>query len=226
MLGIPTDPCANPSYGEAEDYNVAISGGIGAPCGGTVSFQLHANPTGGGSPYVYSWLPSTGLNATDVEDPIATPFTTTTYTVTISDACGGVTSGTVTVTVTPTPVVTVSPSSTTLCQGIPLTLTASGADSYTWSPAAGLSATTGSSVDATPSTTTTYIATGTTGGCSSTGSATVNIIPAPIINSTTAVPSNICIGGTSQLTTDAVDPVSGALPTGYCNPTMFGANSL
>lgn len=41
------------------------------------------------------------------------------------------------------------------------TLTATGADAYAWSPAAGLSATTGGTVTATPATTTTYTVTGT-----------------------------------------------------------------
>jgi len=55
---------------------------------------------------------------------------------------------------------------TTICEGGMASLSASGADSYTWSPATGLSATTGASVTATPAVTTTYTVTGNTGSCS------------------------------------------------------------
>ncbi len=54
------------------------------------------------------------------------------------------------------PIVSIS-GNTTIAQGSSTTLTASGADSYTWEPATGLSSTTGSSVIATPSVTTTYL---------------------------------------------------------------------
>ncbi|RYZ24990.1 MAG: hypothetical protein EOP49_45225, partial [Sphingobacteriales bacterium] len=74
----------------------------------------------------------------------------------------------------PTPTVTVSPS-TNLCG--PVTLTASGATDYTWTPTAGLSTTTGATVTASPTTTTTYTVTGVTAGCVGTTTVTVNAGP-------------------------------------------------
>ncbi len=72
------------------------------------------------------------------------------------------------------PVVLVTPTSATICTSDSITLTASGALTYNWSPAAGLSATTGNTVIASPNTTTTYTVVGTDGsGC--TDSATVII---------------------------------------------------
>ena len=59
------------------------------------------------------------------------------------------------------PPVAIDPATTTVCYGTPFTLTASGADTYRWAPGAELSATTGSTVVATPSATTTYTVTGT-----------------------------------------------------------------
>ena len=56
---------------------------------------------------------------------------------------------------------------------IPATLTASGATSYTWSPANGLSSTTGATVTANPVGTTTYTVTGTSNGCVGTASITL-----------------------------------------------------
>jgi hypothetical protein len=67
-------------------------------------------------------------------------------------------------------VATVTISSTSPCS--PATLTAAGADNYTWSPATGLSATSGATVTASPTTATTYTVTGTdANGCI--GAATV-----------------------------------------------------
>jgi len=55
-----------------------------------------------------------------------------------------------------------------LCSGDSVQLTASGAANYTWSPASGLSSTSGSTVMAKPSQTTQYIVTGSGGSCPST----------------------------------------------------------
>jgi hypothetical protein len=55
-----------------------------------------------------------------------------------------------------TPAVSLSPASATICNGDATTLTASSYSSYVWSPSTGLSATTGSSVTANPTSTTTY----------------------------------------------------------------------
>ena len=71
------------------------------------------------------------------------------------------------VTVDPTPDVMVTSTADTLCPGGSSFLVASGADSYVWTPAAGLSCTTCSNPTATPASSTTYAVTGTTGSCSS-----------------------------------------------------------
>ena len=42
--------------------------------------------SGGETPYTYVWTPSTGLNATNVANPMACPTTTTTYTVSVKDS--------------------------------------------------------------------------------------------------------------------------------------------
>lgn len=74
------------------------------------------------------------------------------------------------------PTISITPSAPTICSGQSTTLTASGADTYTWSPATGLSSTTGPTVIANPTTTTTYTVTGTdVNGCSSTTTVTVTV---------------------------------------------------
>lgn len=90
----------------------------------------------------------------------------------------------------------------TICSGQQSsTLTASGASTYTWSPATGLSATTGSTVTATPSVTTIYTATGTdANGCSATDTVIVNVTTCST-NPDCALPTTLTIptsGATSS----------------------------
>lgn len=145
----------------------------------------------------YTWLPATGLSATTGASVTANPATTTNYTVTgTANGCNG--TAAVTVTVNPFPVVTVTPLTTTVCAGVTTTLTAAGANAYTWSPATGLSATTGTSVDATPLVTTTYTVTGDNNGCTATATADINIDPTPTLILSPDV--TICEGQTTTLT--------------------------
>jgi len=85
------------------------------------------------------------------------------------------------------PSVSIAASSPTVCSGSPITLTASGADSYVWSTTA-----TTSSVTVTPAVVTVYSVTGTT--CASTNTAvyTVTISPSPSITVNSGL---ICPGG-------------------------------
>jgi hypothetical protein len=93
---------------------------------------------------VYSWSPSSGLSCTDCAQPIATPFATTTYTLTITVGANECSyTDDVTVTVLPTPTVSVG-SDLATCQNqtLGLTATPSGGTSpyvYSWSPSADLS---------------------------------------------------------------------------------------
>ncbi len=122
---------------------------------------------------VYTWLPSTGLNATTGAKVWATLTSTQTYTVTGTNGNGCTSTGTVTINVNAVPTVGASASPTSVCSGGTSTLTATGATSYSWLPSTGLSATTGSPVTATVSAPITYTVTGTTSGCSATATATV-----------------------------------------------------
>ena len=100
-----------------------------------------------------------------------------------------------------------------ICAGGSTTLTASGANSYTWSPATGLSATTGTSVTANPLATQVYTIVGTNStGCQGTTTATVTVNPGPTIGGTFSA----CSGNTSQLvgpgTPNAVTPWQSSNP--------------
>ena len=65
------------------------------------STQLTALASGGTEPYTYLWSPATGLSSTTVSSPVASPTTTTTYTVKVTDATARITTDSVIVTVMP-----------------------------------------------------------------------------------------------------------------------------
>lgn len=78
------------------------------------------------SPTSFVWSPSTGLNTTTGNSVIATPVSTTTYTVTATNASGCVTTANSTVTVNPTPTASISTASPlTVCLGGAVLLDAS-----------------------------------------------------------------------------------------------------
>ena len=104
------------------------------------------------------------------------------YIVTVTNGNGcSRTSAATTVTVNPIPTISISPAApSAFCSGNSVTLTASGANSYTWSPITDLSITTGSVVIAYPSVTTTYTVTGTAlNGCSSTANVPITVTQSP-----------------------------------------------
>jgi PKD repeat protein len=132
----------------------------------------------------YTWLPS-GSGATST----LTPASTTVYTVT--GKSGNCNSGpkNFTLTVTPTPTTNITSSSSTICAGQTVTLTASGAASYSWTP--GTQTTT--VVTVAPIVTTTYTVKGTNATCSSNKTVTVNVTSTPTIT-TSITNTTICSG--------------------------------
>lgn len=194
---------------------------------------LNANATGQG-PFTYAWVDGANAPVGSTATISVSPTTTTQYTVTVTDFCNNSTTSQITITVNPVPSVTVSPVSTSLCVpgASPVTLTAAGADTYTWTPAGGLSATTGTSVDALPSNTTTYQVTGAdANGCTDTAFAVVNIGNAVQSLTALATPSVSCPGNPVVLTANstAFGPAGGylfATSTGAALDPMTGATQL
>lgn len=92
---------------------------------------------------------------------------------------------TVSIVVKAVPVVTATASEQTVNAGETVTLTASGANTYTWTPSNELSSATGSEVVASPTATTTYTVTGKNGdGCTATAQVTVNVSGLSVSNAT------------------------------------------
>ena len=86
-----------------------------------------------GSGDTYLWTPSTGLSDPTIADPIATPTTTTTYVVQITDVCGQLRTDTVTIGVTDT-LPPIPDQTLRLCSSgsLPLDATIPFGEAYTW----------------------------------------------------------------------------------------------
>jgi gliding motility-associated-like protein len=114
---------------------------------------------------------------------VSSPSVTSTYTIIGSDAgCNSLTQ-TTTLTVKPVPTVSVTPATSTICLGSVVTLNTFGtANSFTWTPATGLSNANAATVTASPPSTQGYVVTGALNGCTNTASALVNIVPPPQVN--------------------------------------------
>jgi len=127
--------------------------------------RVQLNAVGGTN---YSWNPALGLNDPNISNPIASPDTTTTYTVLISGTGCPLVIDSVTITVLPVPMIIAGPD-TTIAPGESVQLFARGGDSYKWTPITRLSNDTIADPLATPSESIMYIVEGTTdsNGCTS-----------------------------------------------------------
>ncbi len=135
------------------------------------SVQLTATGNGSGYSWTGAGIVSGGNTATPTVNAAGT------YTVTATNAANGCTAtATAVVTINNnTPTITVN--NATICSGESVTLTASGASTYTWNTGQS-----GASITVSPIENATYTATGSTGCNSGTGSSTVTVNPKPDIS--------------------------------------------
>jgi len=205
------------SPNEATEYTVTIEAGncfatetinvaVGPPSNATLqetyiscagaAVQLNVAGTG---IIGYDWMPSTGLDNPSIQSPTAIVDTDIDYTVQVltTDQC--VTQLNTSVEVTNSININLNNEFVAICQGESQMLEASGGDSYTWSPAIGLSATDGNMVFASPNETTTYTVTGidATGACM--GSNEVTVIVTSLEEASAIDDVNACIGDEVQL---------------------------
>jgi PKD repeat protein len=139
----------------------------------------------------YSWTPTSTLSGAGTSTPLASPSTTTTYTVVGTDS-GCTASSSLIVTVNPLPIISAG-SDDTACTGVPYQLMASGGTSYLWSPGTGLSANNLANPTATITASQVYSVTGTDSkGCSNTDSVFIAVKANP--TATLSNFSDVCEG--------------------------------
>ncbi|MBI3519122.1 MAG: gliding motility-associated C-terminal domain-containing protein [Bacteroidetes bacterium] len=151
----------------------------------------------------YTWSVPSGASITSTptnSNAITVNFGASAGTISVSavGSCGTATAS-INVTLNPALNLTVTPSSSNICPGSSATLTASGATSYTWSPSASLNTSNGANVVASPVTNTTYTVLGSTGTCTGSTTAVVNM-GGSLTLSVTPNSSTVCAGSSTTLT--------------------------
>lgn len=168
--------------------------------------------------FSYQWQRNTGLGWTNISGAVSSTYASTGITANTDFRCAIVCnlndttfSTPVTISLSATPLVTVNPSSAISCASEAITLTASGADTYTWSPATNLSATTGDIVTSTATSNLTYTVTGTSTATGCTSKVAVNVTPIANYTFNTSVsPAQICAPGSPvTITPSAAGFISG-----------------
>lgn len=202
-----------------------ISVNISGPTSVCNGQPVNLSVTGG---VTYTW--SDGSNTSTISP---TPTINTTYSVVgVSGTCSN--SASKSITVNPTPSITISASDYTVCAGQTTTLTASGADTFTWNTTS-----TNTVINVAPTFNSNYIATGTNSlGCSS--STTLGIVANPLPSLTiTATSPTVCltlpvsytVAGAASYTWNSIasGPVSNtflAIPAASTTYTAFATTSL
>jgi len=229
--GLSCTNCANPTATPASTTTYIVTGTNAAGCADTGTVTIVVNPlpqvNAGNNQSVclgnttqlqasgaanYTWSPATGLSCTVCPNPIVNITASTTYTITGTSATGCVNTSQVTVTVNTPPTVTTN-GNQTICEGVAAAIQASGASTYSWSPATGLSCTNCANPSATPVTTTTYTVIGTdVNGCKDTAQLTITVNPKPVVNA--GPDQSICPFTSTQLNASGTSSFTWSPATG------------
>lgn len=122
----------------ATQFSVAV-GSMAGWVNGQIIYTGFGNCGPTLSDYTFNWSPTTSLSASNIQNPVATPLTTTTYTVTLNDTNGCVINRSQTITVVPDYTLNTSQSATSVCLGETVVFNAiptpSGTYNYSWTPA-------------------------------------------------------------------------------------------
>ncbi|MFO7723873.1 MAG: T9SS type A sorting domain-containing protein, partial [Bacteroidales bacterium] len=191
------------------------------------ALQLNAMATGGSGIYTtYLWSPTTDLTDPMIANPIASPVTSTNYTVTVTDDKGCQGSDDIFITINPMLSVDAGPDQST-CAGMMVFLNATPAGgtapyTYEWSPAASLNNPLIQNPEATPQVTTVYTVTITDQNmCQATDDVEIIATALPVANAGADVA--ICFGQSTQLqasggTTYQWSPTYGLSDPNISNP--------
>ncbi len=173
---------------------VTITGSSPAFCPGN-SYTLSAS--------AYAVNTFTWNNAAVTTSLVITPTASAVYTVDAINSAGCASSNTFSVGILPNPTISINPPNPVVCQGTPVSFTAGGAATYSWS-----NGTTSPSLSLVPAASGTYSLMGwNANNCAATGVVSVTVNSNPVI---TIAPStlSICYGNTTTLTANGASNYS------------------
>jgi len=248
--GSPTSTATNPThtYSGPGPFTVTLTASNGAGCDSTISKPISLGPdvnagpdtvlcpgnsvqiggsASGVSPLTFSWSPTASLNSPNTQFPSASPTSTTTYTLTVTDANGCSNTDQAILTVVPNPSADAG-ADRTICAGDDIMIggapTGPSGATYQWSNAASLDDPTDPNPMASPTSTTTYTVTVSVGNnCTDTDQMTVFVNPSPTANA--GVDEDICEGDGVQLNASASGGAGGfsyswSPSSGLSNPNI------
>jgi PKD repeat protein len=169
----------------------------------------------------FVWSPADEMDDPTSLTPTVRPKKTTTYTLTVHNSLGCISSDQVTVIVEP-PVAIGGEKELTICEGDSVVLQAEGGDGmYRWTPQEGLSDAQSARPTASPGKTTRYVVELLNGRCRSSDTVLVHVLPAP--NITVSDDATICLGESVELHAQGAQhyewfPADGLSATDIANP--------
>ncbi len=168
----------------------------------------------------YVWTPAANITTNNGSTAVGNITANTTFTVVASNAANCSVTATAAVTLLPTATLNLNATATNVCPGGSTTLTVSGGSGYTWSPAATLSATTGTSVVATPTGPTSYtvVSAATSAACPASATIAIGIHPTPVVSAGNAI--SYCAGLNSNLSASGAVSYVWSPATGLSNPNI------
>jgi gliding motility-associated-like protein len=205
-------PTASPLV--STNYTLTITNGLGCAASDTVSVMI-LNPNASAGPDVsictgtttqlnatggdtYLWSPGITLNDSTIANPVASPDSTTTYVVLVTNSSTGCfKNDTITITVAPSAIANAG-ADQNICIGNTATLGASGGVDFAWVPSLTLNDTSLFNPIANPTVTTTYTVVVTdASGCVDTDSVVVTVNQLPIVNAGNDI--SVCLGTSASL---------------------------
>lgn len=235
---------ANTSYNSVafQRANFTVGCNLASPVFSTQRPQMRFTSCAVEVPIAYSWTPAAGLSNANIANPVASPTTTSTYTVTVSTPSCTFTDN-VPITVQQPPTLNALPNQA-LCAGGSVNLSATGTNlagaTYSWFPATGLSNPNIANPVANPTATTTYTLTASNSCGSDVQTVTITVNAAPAVNlAVTPISCNNANNGAITATASgggggyvyAWTPSAGAgptvsnLPAGAYSLTVTDANT-
>ena len=227
-----SNPVANPTV--TTDYIVTVNSGTCTSDSDTIQVIVNPLPTANAGANVticsgdsvklnasggisYNWSPATGLSDPNIANPVASPNTTTTYIVNVTDISGCMNEDSIVVNIS-NALVANAGTDTSMCEGDVVTLIASGGSSYFWSPSTGLSCTDCPNPMASPSVTTNYEVTVSSGTCTAATDMVQITVNSP--NAGAGPDVTICSGNSTTLNASGGISYSWSPTTGLSDPDI------